>query len=169
MDRKLCSCPNDLPNRSLPPRPGRTSEPHFKIGGKTSPGRFSRHFYNLFPNSGKEDERSDSRNNSMPSFYITPQETLRLMRASHSGAVGPQRTTLSPVKEHPVLVITVICYYNTLLLKDCNKKSSNKLRMKALVGWNTLFQVQELINIIFFFTRIKNDIDKVDKIAWDLN
>ena len=125
MDRKLCSCPNDLPNRSLPPRPGRTSEPHFKIGGKTSPGRFSRHFYNLFPNSGKEDERSDSRNNSMPSFYITPQETLRLMRASHSGAVGPQRTTLSPVKEHPVLVITVICYYNTLLLKADYIKSQS--------------------------------------------
>ena len=49
------------------------------------------------------------------------------------------------------------------------KKSSNKLRIKALVGWNTLYQVPELINIIVFFTRIKNDIDKVDKIAWDLN
>ena len=53
--------------------------------------------------------------------------------------------------------------------KNYFKKSSNKLRMKALVGWNTLFQVPELINIIVFFTRIKNDIDKVDKIAWDLN
>ena len=49
------------------------------------------------------------------------------------------------------------------------EKSSNKLRMKALVGWNTLFQVPELINIIVFFTRIKNDMDKEDKIAWDLN
>ena len=74
----------------------------------------------LFPNSsGREDERSDTRNYSLPSFYITPQETLRLMRAasmaSQSGGVGPQRTTLSPVKEHPVLVITVICnaYFNS--------------------------------------------------------
>ena len=41
--------------------------------------------------------------------------------------------------------------------------------MKALVGWNTLLQVPELINIIVFFTRIKNVIVKVDKIAWDLN
>ena len=41
--------------------------------------------------------------------------------------------------------------------------------MKALVGWNTLYQVSELINVIVFFTRIKNGIDKVDKIAWDLN
>ena len=41
--------------------------------------------------------------------------------------------------------------------------------MKALVGWNTLHQVSEMINVIVFFTRIKNDIDKVDKIAWDLN
>jgi len=49
------------------------------------------------------------------------------------------------------------------------KKSSNKLRMKALVGWNILFQVPELINEIVFFTRIKHDMDKEDKIAWDLN
>ena len=48
------------------------------------------------------------------------------------------------------------------------KKSSNKLRMKALVGWNTLHQVPEMINLIVFFTRIKNDMDKEDKIAWDL-
>ena len=41
--------------------------------------------------------------------------------------------------------------------------------MKALVGWNILFQVPELINVIVFFTRIKNDLDKEDKIAWDLN
>ena len=41
--------------------------------------------------------------------------------------------------------------------------------MKALVGWNTLFQVPELINIIVFFTRIKNDITNIDEIAWDLN
>ena len=47
------------------------------------------------------------------------------------------------------------------------EKSSNKLRMKALVGWNTLHQVPELINIIVFFTRIKNDITNVDEIAWD--
>ena len=34
------------------------------------------------------------------------------------------------------------------------KKSSNKLRMKALVGWNILFQVPKLINVIVFFTRM---------------
>ena len=41
--------------------------------------------------------------------------------------------------------------------------------MKALVGWHTLHQVLELINIIVFFTRIKNDITNVDEIAWDSN
>ena len=41
--------------------------------------------------------------------------------------------------------------------------------MKALVKWHTLHQVPELINIIVFFTRIKNDIDKVDEIAWHIN
>ena len=40
------------------------------------------------------------------------------------------------------------------------EKSSNKLRMKALVGWITLYQVSELINLIVFVTRIKNDMDK---------
>ena len=54
-------------------------------------------------------------------------------------------------------------------MNSINKKSSNKLRMKALVGWNILFQVPKLINVIVFFTRIKNDLDKEDKIAWDLN
>jgi len=53
--------------------------------------------------------------------------------------------------------------------RNCLEKSSNKLRMKALVGWNILFQVPELINVIVFFTRIKNDMDKEDKTAWDLN
>lgn len=134
MERKLCSCPNDLPasatpsgvsfSRNLPPRPGRSSEPHFKIGGKTSPGRFSRHFFNMFPNSSgmREDERSDSRNLSMPAFYITPQESLRVLRASQSGGGGPGgslRTTLSPVKEHPALVITV--------RKVCGKTTSKNI------------------------------------------
>ena len=41
--------------------------------------------------------------------------------------------------------------------------------MKALVGWHTLHQVSELINIIVFFTKIKNDITNVDEIAWDSN
>jgi len=45
------------------------------------------------------------------------------------------------------------------------KKSSNKLRMKALVGWNTFSQVPELINLKVFFTRMKNDKDKEDKIV----
>ena len=51
-------------------------------------------------------------------------------------------------------------------LKVILKKSSNKLRMKALVGWNTLFQVSELINLLVFFTRIKNEIHKEDKIVF---
>ena len=41
--------------------------------------------------------------------------------------------------------------------------------MKALVGWNTFYQVPELINITVFFTRINNDITNVDEIAWDSN
>ena len=41
--------------------------------------------------------------------------------------------------------------------------------MKALVGWNTLYQVPELINIIGFFTRIKNDIDKLTYIRLKLS
>ena len=49
------------------------------------------------------------------------------------------------------------------------KKSSNKLRMKALVGWNTLFQVSELINMIVFFTRRKNDMVKGDIIIIKCN
>ena len=49
--------------------------------------------------------------------------------------------------------------------RQCVEKSSNKLRMKALVGWNILFQVSKLINVIVFFTRMKNDLDKEDKIA----
>ena len=40
--------------------------------------------------------------------------------------------------------------------------------MKALVEWTTLYQVPEMINSVVFFTRIKNDIDSEDKIAWDL-
>ena len=40
--------------------------------------------------------------------------------------------------------------------------------MKALVGWNTLYQVPEMIKSIIFFTRIKNDMDKEDKIGWNL-
>ena len=31
--------------------------------------------------------------------------------------------------------------------------------MKALVGWNTFYQVPELINLKAFFTRLKNDKD----------
>ena len=34
--------------------------------------------------------------------------------------------------------------------------------MKALVGWNTLYQVPEMINLIIFFTRIKNALDSID-------
>ena len=48
-----------------------------------------------------------------------------------------------------------------------HQKSSNKLRMKALVGWNTLYQVPEMINLIIFFTRLKNAMDKEDKNALD--
>ena len=117
MEHKLCGCPNDIPSKKilerLPPRPNRMSEPHFKIGGKTSPGRFSRHFYNLYPNStGKEDERSD-RTYSVPNFYFpcTIAETStttatppRMMKSS----VASTRVLLSPVKEHPAVLITVL-------------------------------------------------------------
>jgi len=41
--------------------------------------------------------------------------------------------------------------------------------MKALVGPNILYQVPELINVIVFFTRIKNDMDKEYEIALDLD
>ena len=41
--------------------------------------------------------------------------------------------------------------------------------MKALVEWNTLYQVSELINVIVFFTRIKTDLDKENESARDLN
>ena len=114
MEHKLCGCPNDIPSKKvleLPPRPNRMSEgPHFKIGGKTSPGRFSRHFYNLYP--GKEDERSD-RTCSVPNFYFpcssaeisnTPP---RLMMKSSPKSSTTNRLTLSPVKEHPAVLITV--------------------------------------------------------------
>ena len=40
--------------------------------------------------------------------------------------------------------------------------------MKALVGLNTLYQVPELINLIVLFTRIKIDMDRENKIIWDL-
>ena len=37
--------------------------------------------------------------------------------------------------------------------------------MKALVGWKTFYKVQELINLKAFFTRIKIDWHKEDKIV----
>ena len=40
--------------------------------------------------------------------------------------------------------------------------------MKALVRWNTYYQVPELINLIVLFTRIKIDMDRENKIIWDL-
>ena len=59
------------------------------------------------------------------------------------------------------------------------KKSSNKLRMKALVGCNILFQVPKLIKLIVFFTRMKNDMNEVNQrklhvsvwqsLIWDFN
>ena len=112
MEHKLCGCPNDIPTKrvlDLPPRPSRISEPHFKIGGRTSPGRFSRHFYNLY---GKEDERSDSSKKAatdFPTFYVampppTPNTSLMTMRSLSTSA----RVTLSPVREHPAFIITVI-------------------------------------------------------------
>ena len=115
MEHKLCGCPNDIPPSKkvleLPPRPNRMSEgPHFKIGGKTSPGRFSRHFYNLYPNA-KEDERSDrtDRTCSVPNFYFPCSSEISntpprlIMKSSATN----HRLTLSPVKEHPAVIITV--------------------------------------------------------------
>ena len=118
MEHKLCGCPNDIPSKKilerLPPRPNRMSEPHFKIGGKTSPGRFSRHFYNLYPNStAKEDERSD-RTYSVPNFYFpcTIDETSGTIatppRMMKSSVGSTTRVLLSPVKEHPAVLITVL-------------------------------------------------------------
>ena len=40
------------------------------------------------------------------------------------------------------------------------QKSSNKLRMKALVGWNTFYQHSKLKNSFTFLTRIKIDLHK---------
>ena len=51
------------------------------------------------------------------------------------------------------------------LVNFIRKKSSNKLRMKALVGWNILHQVPGLINMIVFFTRTKNDMVRGDVIV----
>ena len=57
---------------------------------------------------------------------------------------------------------------NISSVKILKIKSTNKLRMKALVEWNTFYQVPEMINLTIFFTRIKNDMDKEDKIGWNL-
>ena len=122
MEHKLCGCPNDIPVKKvleLPPRPNRITEPHFKIGGRTSPGRFSRHFYNLY---GKENERSDTSSSTtdFPHFYVAMPPpsgpisgmVMRSNQGSTSGLVRSLSTsgrlTLSPVREHPALVITVI-------------------------------------------------------------
>ena len=129
MEHKLCGCPNDIPSKKilerLPPRPNRMSEPHFKIGGKTSPGRFSRHFYNLYPNStAKEDERSD-RTYSVPNFYFpcTIDETSGTIatppRMMKSSVGSTTRVLLSPVKEHPAVLITVLLQ---------NQKKTNLLK-----------------------------------------
>ena len=40
--------------------------------------------------------------------------------------------------------------------------------MKALVGWNTLYQVPEMINLMIFFTKIKNAMEIEDEILLDL-
>lgn len=120
MEHKLCGCPNDVPSSKkvlaeLPPRPNRMTEPHFKIGGKTSPGRFSRHFYNMYPNSLKEDERSDR--NSVPGHFQYYSDQ-RQDRSSPSFMYKSQRQTLSPVKEHPsmtsmpaVLITVILQFY----------------------------------------------------------
>ena len=60
------------------------------------------------------------------------------------------------MEEGEVVEVAVEEVRNLKLLQ----KSSNKLRMKALVGWNTLYKVPKLINLRVFFTRTKNDIDK---------
>ena len=113
------------------------TEPHFKIGGKTSPGRFSRHFYNLYPNNtGKEDERSDCRNYSVPNFYLnsSPQETRSLMMRSTS-TQSNNRHTLSPVREHPAVLVTVITLIFWVLIfgpkKTKDKNSSTSIDSKT--------------------------------------
>ena len=66
--------------------------------------------------------------------------------------------TLNEAKE----IIGILLKELEALQSTLQKKSSNKLRMKALVEWNTLFQVLELINMIVFFTRTKNYMVKGD-------
>ena len=44
--------------------------------------------------------------------------------------------------------------------KVLQKKSSNKLRMKALEGWNIFYQHSKLIYCDIFLTRIKIDISR---------
>lgn len=126
MEHKLCGCPNDIPPSKkvlaeLPPRPLRMSEPHFKIGGKTSPGRFSRHFYNQYPNSGKEDERSDRNSYSVPSNFAFEQKIMK----SPSMSMSP-RLTLSPVREHPVVLITVNFSWPSYFCKRHKSPSAKK-------------------------------------------
>ena len=48
------------------------------------------------------------------------------------------------------------------------QKSSNKLRMKALVVWDIHYQFLKLINFIVFFTKIKHDMDKEEKTQMSL-
>ena len=77
------------------------------------------------------------------------------------------------MKKHLDLMTLQLLEKNNLTRQYClsvskrnfpREKSSNKLRMKALVGWNTFSKVPELINLKVFFTRMKNDKDKEDKI-----
>ena len=150
MEHKLCGCPNDVPSSKkvlaeLPPRPNRMTEPHFKIGGKTSPGRFSRHFYNMYPNSLKDDERSDRNSSSVPGHFQYYSDQQQRQDRSSPSFMYKSRQTLSPVKEHPsmtnmppavlitvILSTAILSIYHLLLLLLLAHANLQKILMQLL-------------------------------------
>ena len=66
------------------------------------------------------------------------------------------------LSESRLFISWALLWHVYCLFFSQQEKSSNKLRMKALVGWNTLYQVPRLINMTVFFTSTKNDMVKGD-------
>ena len=64
-----------------------------------------------------------------------------------------QLDCLSKVEEE---VNADVCMIFTYYFVVVGKKSSNKLRMKALVGWNTFYQHPKLINFDSFLNQNKD-------------
>ena len=69
--------------------------------------------------------------------------------------------------ESGVLNLDLTEFYKEIRKTDL-KKSSNKLRMKALVVWDIHYQFLKLIYFIVFFTKIKHDMDKEEKTQMSL-